>query len=65
MKHEDRRHELGKMLLDISKYIVTVGVIGSFITDKLTFNVGAIIIIIAIIIMIAGYYIIPPKKKGE
>ncbi|MFQ5640934.1 MAG: hypothetical protein ACE5IR_23400 [bacterium] len=35
MKHNDRRKELGKMFLDIAKYLATVGLIGGILTNSL------------------------------
>ncbi len=35
MRHRDRRKELGKMLMDVSKYLLTVGLISGLIADKL------------------------------
>lgn len=30
MRHEDRRKELGRMLMDIAKYLATVGLLAAF-----------------------------------
>ena len=40
MIHEERRKELGKMLLDIAKYLAAVGFIGSLLTDRLSVAAG-------------------------
>jgi membrane associated rhomboid family serine protease len=63
MKHEDRRKELGKMLIDVGKYFLTAGILGGFFADKLTITMGASILVIAVISAIAGFYIIPAKKE--
>jgi len=34
MKHEDRRRELGKMLMDVAKYLATVGFIGNLLAGE-------------------------------
>ncbi|MBI4824741.1 MAG: hypothetical protein HY805_11035 [Nitrospirae bacterium] len=64
MKHEDRRKELGKMLMDVAKYLATVGLIGSFLTRTLTFEVGLVITIVVLGLTIIAFYTIPPKKGG-
>ncbi|MEW6087804.1 MAG: hypothetical protein AB1498_05820 [bacterium] len=61
MKHEDRRKELGKVLMDIGKYLATVGLIGNFLTSTLTIQSSIFIIIVVILIMTIGFYTIPPK----
>ena len=61
MKNEDRRKELGKMLMDIAKYLATAGLIGSILTNKLTFIAGVLIILVVLILIAVAYYIIPPK----
>ena len=63
MKNEDRRKELGKMLMDIAKYLATVGLIGSILTNKLTLIAGLLIILVVLILAVIAYYIIPPKKS--
>ena len=64
MKHEDRRKELGRVLMDIGKYLATVGLIGNFLTNTLTIINSIFIITIVMVIMIIGFYTIPPKEGG-
>lgn len=64
MRNEDRRKELGKMLMDVAKYLATVGFIGSLLTDRLSIASGISIFAAVIILVIASFYTIPPKK-GE
>lgn len=61
MKHGGRRKELGKMLMDIAKYLATVGFVGSLITDQLNIAAGISIIVTVIILVIVSFYTIPPK----
>lgn len=61
MKHEDRRRELGKVLMDIGKYLATVGLIGNFLTNTLAVQSSIFIIIVVILVMTIGFYTIPPK----
>lgn len=59
MRHEDRRKEAGKMLMDVTKYLLTVGVIGGVLTEKLSVATGLPLFTIAIIVFIIGFYAIP------
>lgn len=65
MKHRDRRKELGKMLMDISKYLVTVGLVGGIIADKLYSVLGVIMFVLAVVSAIIGFYIIPDAKEDK
>jgi len=65
MKHRDRRKELGKMLMDISKYLVTVGLVGGIIADKLYSVLGIIMFVLAVVSAIIGFYIIPEAKEDK
>ena len=62
MIHEKRREELGKMIMDVAKYLATVGLIGSFLTNSLTVGTGLIIAIVVLLLTVMGFYTIPPKK---
>jgi len=65
MRHEDRRKEAGKMFIDIAKYIITVGVIGGMLSERMTVIMAIAIFVIAIVAFIIGFYTIPPKKGGN
>ena len=68
MRHEDRRKEAGKTfidIVDIAKYIVTVGIIGNFLSEKMPVAAAIAIFTVAIIAFIIGFYTIPPKKEGK
>lgn len=65
MKYDDRRREAGKMLIDIAKYIVTVGIIGGILTDKMSVVAAIAIFIVAIMSFVVGFYTIPPKKEKK
>jgi len=62
LRDEDRRKELGKMFMDVAKYLATVGLIGGILTNKLTFLNGLFIIIIVISLGIVAFFTIPPMK---
>jgi len=65
MKHEDRRKEAGKMLMDVTKYLLTAGLIGGILTEKMTFFTGVLFLIVAAAVFIIGFYAIPAKKEGN
>jgi hypothetical protein len=63
VKNDDRRKALGNMLMDIAKYLATLGLIGGTLTNSLT-AIGSVIIAVIVIALIAGaFYVIP--QKGE
>ena len=53
------------MFIDIAKYIVTVGIIGGILTEKMSVAAAVAIFIVAIISFIIGFYTIPPKKEKK
>ncbi len=55
MKHEDRRRELGKMFMDISKYLFTVGIASGVILEKMSLFLGTMFFVIAIASGIMGF----------
>lgn len=65
MKHEDRRKEAGKMFIDISKYIVPVGIVGGILYEKISITLACAIFVVAIASFIIGFYTIPPKKEEK
>ena len=65
MEQYNRRQEIGKVLLDVSKYLVTAGVVGGILSEKLTFVFGLTLFVIAIVIFIIGAYTIPPGKEKK
>ena len=64
MKHEDRRRELGKMLMDIAKYLATVGFIGNLLAGK---NIDIVVsvanFVTVVILVVIAFYTIPSKKE--
>ena len=51
------------MLIDVSKYFITAGLLGGFLTEELGSDIGIGIFAIAILAAVAGFYIIPAKKE--
>lgn len=65
MMHEDRRREAGKMLMDVTKYLLTVGVIGGALTEKFSVATAIALFVIAVAVFIIGFYTIPVKKEKK
>lgn len=69
MVQRARRNELGKMLMDISKYLFTVGLIGSLVNPQekgLEFWTGLAVFFVAAVCAVTGFYVIPrDKKEGQ
>lgn len=65
MKDVIRRQELGKYFLDISKYVLTVVVIGSVTSDVLNLRLFWLGIGIGVIFMVVGYWVLPLKVREE
>ncbi len=51
------------MLMDVTKYLLTTVLIGSFVTEKLNFALGTIIIAIAIVTFLVAFFAIPAKEE--
>jgi len=64
MTNRTRRTKLGEMLLDVDKYILTVVVVGGYISPE-KLGVGLIIagLLVAIVIAIMAVMIIPKDKE--
>ena len=52
------------MLIDVSKYFLTAGLLGGFFIGRITASIGMGILLIAVIAAIIGFYTIPTKKEG-
>lgn len=64
LRDEDRRKELGKMFMDVAKFLATGGLISGILTNKLTFLNGLVIIVVVVILGSLAYFTIPPKSGG-
>lgn len=64
MKHTDRRKELGKMLMDVAKYLATIGLIGGILTKNITAIAGFVTVAVVGFLILVAFYVIPPKN-GE
>ena len=64
LRNEDRRKELGKMFMDVAKFLATGGLISGILTNKLTFLNGLVIIAVVVMLGSLAYFTIPPKSGG-
>jgi len=64
LRDADRRKELGKMFMDVAKFLATGGLISGILTNKLTFLNGLVIILIVVILGSLAYFTIRPKSGG-
>ena len=65
MHNRTRRRESGKMLLDVCKYLLTVGVIGSLANDRLNVRIVTIGLGMALFSWTVGVLAIPHDKDEE
>lgn len=63
MKHDDRRREIGKMLVKVAEYLITIALIGKILTEKVTMPVVLSIVITVFIVLIIAFFIIPPNRE--
>ena len=65
MNEDVRRHELGKYFLDISKYVLTVVVIGAIASERIDLQIVLIGLSIGVAFGLIGFWTLPPKKESE
>ncbi len=63
MRFTKSRYEAGKMLFDITKYVVTVIVIGGIFSKSIDLKSAIFGVFIAIVLFIAGFVVIPEKEE--
>lgn len=51
------------MLMDVVKYLLTVGLVGSALSDKFDVKTVIFVIIAGIIVYLIAFFTIPPEKK--
>ncbi|MCM8784142.1 MAG: hypothetical protein NC818_05170 [Candidatus Omnitrophica bacterium] len=62
MKYYFRRIELGKMFIDVAKYIVTIIVIGTLFSEKINLRILVLGICLALAMGIIGFLTLPLKE---
>ncbi|MDI6786291.1 MAG: hypothetical protein QMD92_06225 [bacterium] len=55
--------EIGKMLVDVAKYIITIVIIGSLITEKLTAKLVIFGTMSSLLFLLVAFLIIPSGKE--
>lgn len=62
MRDKARRTELGKMCVDIAKYVYTIVVIGGLFSERV--NIGAIVLgfVLATAVAAIGFHVIPLEE---
>lgn len=63
MRYYHRRIEIGKMLVDIVKYLITIAIIGSLITEKLTIKMSIFGVGTSLLLLLLAFFVIPPGKE--
>jgi hypothetical protein len=64
MKYYQRRSEIGKMLVDIAKYIATIVIIGGLFTEKLTSRMALLELLQHWFLLLIAFFTIPPNGEG-
>ncbi|MEK7813146.1 MAG: DUF6722 family protein [Candidatus Desantisbacteria bacterium] len=64
MKYSSRRKEIGKMFVDVAKYILTIGIIGSLFTDRLTIKMAMGGVVASVVFLVVAFFVIP-QDGGE
>ena len=63
MSSQIRRHELGKYFLDISKYVLTVVVIGAMASERVDVQVVVLGVGIGIAFGLIGFWTLPQNSR--
>ena len=63
MNEDIRRQELGKFFLDLSKYVLTVVVVGSLVSETVDVRTLVIGFVIGVAFMVIGYWTLPPRSS--
>ena len=65
MRNYERHKEFGKMFLDIAKYVTTIVVIGSLLTEKLDMKMAIIGLILFFLILLVAFFTIQSRQIKE
>jgi len=63
MKYYHRRIEIGKMFVDVVKYMVTIIIIGGIFTDSITSQMAFWGIFASMIFLVSSLFTIPLNKE--
>ena len=65
MKYSTRRAATGQMLMDVTKYLLTIGLIGGILTEKVGILSGVSIVAAALALFMIAFITIPPSEENE
>ncbi|MEW6102275.1 MAG: hypothetical protein AB1630_00410 [bacterium] len=63
MRYSTRRKEIGKMFVDVVKYIITIVIIGGLLTDRLTAKIVLFGITTSLGFLVGAWFIIPKDRE--
>lgn len=49
--------------MDVTKYLLTIGLIGGLLTDKIAVISGISIVLVAVVLFLIAFFTIPPEKE--
>ena len=64
MRDKSRRTELGKMLLDVAKYVLTLVVIGGLTSDRIDGGTILFGVVLTIGLAAIGFLVIPQEEES-
>ncbi len=59
----DRRKVVANVFADSAKYVLTAGIIGSLLAEKLSFIVGMLLVLLFSILTGIAYFLTPKDKE--
>jgi hypothetical protein len=59
----DRRKVVANIFADAAKYVLTAGIIGSLVTEKLSFLFGLSMLLLCIVLILMAYFMTPKDKE--
>ncbi len=51
--------------MDVTKYILTIGLVGGILTEEVNVISGVFIVIAAAILFVVAFFMIPPVEENE
>ncbi len=63
VKNNDRRREIGKMLIKVVEYLITIALIGKILTERVTIATTISVIITALIVLVIAFFTIPQNRE--
>ena len=63
VKNNDRRREIGKMLMKVVEYLITIALIGKILTEKVTIETTISVILTALIVLVIAFFTLPQNRE--